>query len=53
MTIDEAEVKQNKFAEKIDNLRAYPARGSKYIDLKERGSKWIDLKKLWWMGKNC
>ena len=35
MTRDEAEVKQNKFAEKLDNLRAYPARGSKYIDLKE------------------
>ena len=39
MTRDEAEVKQNKFAEKLDNLRAYPARGSKYIDLKESVSK--------------
>ena len=35
MTIDKAEVKQNKFAEKLDGLRAYPARGSKYVDLKE------------------
>ena len=39
MTIDEAEVKQNKFTEKLDELRAYPARGSKYIDLKESVSK--------------
>ena len=29
---DEAEVKQIKFAEKLDELRAYPARGSKYVD---------------------
>ena len=29
MTIDDAEIKQNKFAEKTDELRAYPARGSK------------------------
>ena len=29
MTIDDAEIKQNEFAEKIDELRAYPARGSK------------------------
>ena len=27
MTIDEAEIKQNKYAEKLDELRAYPARG--------------------------
>ena len=25
MTIEEAEIKQNKFAEKLDELRAYPA----------------------------
>ena len=34
MTIDEAEVKQKKFTEKLDDLRAYPARESEYIDLK-------------------
>ena len=34
MTIDEAEIKQNEFVEKLDKLRAYPARGSKCIDLK-------------------
>ena len=39
MTIDKAELKQNKIAEKIDDLRAYPARGSKCIDLKESISK--------------
>ena len=39
MTIDEAEVKQNKSTEKLDELRAYPVRGSKYIDLKESVSK--------------
>ena len=27
MTIDEAEIKQNKYTEKLDELRAYPARG--------------------------
>ena len=27
--------KINKYAEKLDELRAYPARGFKYIDLKE------------------
>ena len=42
MTIDEADVKQNEFAEQLDELRAYPARGSKYIDLKESVS--INLK---------
>ena len=31
MTIDDAEIKQNEFAEKIDEKRAYPARGSKQI----------------------
>ena len=35
MATDKAETKQNKFAEKLDELRACPARGSKYIDLKE------------------
>ena len=39
MTIDKAELKQNKIAEKIDDLRAYPARGSKCIDLKGSISK--------------
>ena len=34
LTIDKAEIKQNKFAEKLDELRVYPARRSKYIDLK-------------------
>ena len=54
MTIDGAEIKQNKYAEKIDELRAYPARGSKYIGLKESVSKNVKKKKkLWRMGKNC
>ena len=35
MTIDKVEIKQNEFSQKIDELRAYPARGSKYIELKE------------------
>ena len=39
MTIDVAEIKQNKYAEKFDELRTYQARGSKYIDLKESVSK--------------
>ena len=39
MTIDRAEIKQNKYAEKLDGLRAYLARLSKYIDLKESVSK--------------
>ena len=39
MTIDKAELKQNKIAEKIDDLRAYPTRGSKCIDLKGSISK--------------
>ena len=50
MTIEEAEVKQNKFAEKLDELRAYPARGSKYVDLKEFLKK---QKILITVGKNC
>ena len=35
MTIDGAEIRQNKYAEKLDELRAYPARMSKKINLKE------------------
>ena len=35
MTIDKVEIKQNEFSQKIGELRAYPARGSKYIELKE------------------
>ena len=39
MTKNEAEIKQNEFAEKLDKLRAYPARRSKYVDLKQSDSK--------------
>ena len=39
MTTDRAEIKQNKYAEKPDELRDYPASMSKYIDLKESVSK--------------
>ena len=39
MRIDKVEIKQNEFAEKLDKLRAYPAKGSEYIDLKESVSK--------------
>ena len=39
MTIDRAEIRQNKYAQKLDELRAYPARMSKYIDSKESVSK--------------
>ena len=39
MKIDEAELKQNKFAKRLDELIAYPAMGSKYIGLKESASK--------------
>ena len=35
MTIDKAKTKQNKFAKKLNELRASPSRGSKYIGLKE------------------
>ena len=35
MTIGGAETRQNKYAEKFDESRAYPARMSKYINLKE------------------
>ena len=42
MTIDKAEVKQNGFTEKLDDLRAYPARDSKFIYLKESVSKNVE-----------
>ena len=45
MTIKEAKIKQNELAEKIDELRVYLARGSKYIDLKESVSK--NVKRLY------
>ena len=45
MAIDEAELKQSKFLKELKKLRAYPARGSKYIDLKESVSK--DAKKFY------
>ena len=35
MAIDEADIKPNEFAKQLDELKAYPATGSKYIDLKE------------------
>ena len=35
MAIDIAKMKRNKFAERFDEFRAYPARGSNYIDLTE------------------
>ena len=35
LTLDKAETKQNEFAEMLDILRAYPARGPKFIELKE------------------
>ena len=35
MTIDKAEAKQNEFAKNLNELRAYAAKGSKYIDLKK------------------
>ena len=44
-TIDEAEIKQIKYVETLDELRAYPARGSKYIGLKESVSK--NVKKIY------
>ena len=37
--IDEAEMKQNEFFEELDKLKDYPARGPKYIYLKESVSK--------------
>ena len=41
MTIDEAEIKQNKFAEKLDELRAYSARSFKRVNLKESISTYV------------
>ena len=38
-TINEAEIKQNEFAEWLDELKVSQARRSKYIDLKESASK--------------
>ena len=35
MSIDKAEIKQEKFAEQIDKLKAYSAKSCKCIDLKE------------------
>ena len=34
ITIDKEEIKQKELAEMLNALRAYPARGSKYTDLK-------------------
>ena len=39
MTIDKAEIKQNEFAEKHNDLRGFLAKASKYIDLKKSVSK--------------
>ena len=39
LSIDEGQIKQNEFAEWLDERKACPARGSKYIDLKESASK--------------
>ena len=39
MVIDETEIKENEYVEKLDKLRAYSEKGSKYIDLKESVSK--------------
>ena len=52
MTLDKVEIKQKKYAEKLDELRVPPARESKYVGLKESISKKCK-KKLWRMGKNC
>ena len=41
MTRGGAEIKQNKYAEKLDELRAYPARVPKYINLKETVSNYV------------
>ena len=35
LTLDKAETNPNEFAEMLDILRAYPARGPKYTDLKK------------------
>ena len=39
MAIDETEMKKNEFVEKLDKLRAYSEKVSKYIELKESVSK--------------
>ena len=39
MTINQAEIKQNEFAEWLDELRVSQARRSKHIDVKESASK--------------
>ena len=39
MTLDKVEIKQKKYAEKLDELRVPPARESKYVGLKESISK--------------
>ena len=43
MTIDEAEIKQNKFAEKLDELRAYSARSFKCTNLKQSISQYVKI----------
>ena len=48
MTIDGPETKQNKYAEKLNELRPYPERGSKYIGLKESVSKNVKTFYDWW-----
>ena len=52
MTIGGAEIKQNKYAEKLDELRAYPARVPKYINLKETVSNYVKKFYDGWK-KNC
>ena len=39
MVIDETEIKENEYVEKLDKLRTYSEKESKYIDLKESVSK--------------
>ena len=39
MAIDQVEIKQSKFAEYPDDLRAYLARGSKYIEIASKNGK--------------
>ena len=58
MAVDKAEIKQNEFAEQLDELRAYPARRSKYIAWKESASKNVkkiyeEWKKVVYGFKNC
>ena len=49
MTLDKVEIKQKKYAEKLDELRVPPARESKYVGLKESISK--NVKKVMTDGK--